>query len=232
MTHNSVRQTVNRAARILRVYSSSITASTEFPWRRQRTTYRIFLAEFLLVRTRSDVVARIFEDVYRRYPTPCSLAEASYESLADALASLGLCKRVPLLIRAARYIVDEFGGEIPSDPDKLICIPGIGPYTASAIAAFAFGIPMVPADVNVLRFLSRLTGLAMEHKTKGSKQLRALLPLFSEDCGGPSPEILLDFTRLICRPRSPLCQGCDLHSLCNYAQAEKSTELHRRHRGS
>jgi len=186
----------------------------ELPWRKYRTPYRIFLAEFLLIRTWTKAVATCFEDVYARFPTPDALATASLETVEDAVASLGLRKRAAYLLRAAQFILDEFDGRIPSDPEQLIRIPGIGPYTAVAISAFAFGGPLVPADVNILRFLSRLTGLPMKQKTKGSKQLRALLPLLSQNSRGPPAEILLDFTRLICKPRGPLCTECPLQEDC------------------
>jgi A/G-specific adenine glycosylase len=98
--------------------------------------------------------------------------------------------------------------------DALLAVPGLGLYTAVAIAAFAYAAPEVPADVNILRFLSRLTGLPMTHPTKGSAELRALLTLLSEAEGGPTPEALLDFTRLVCRPRRPLCEDCPVQAVC------------------
>lgn len=194
---------------------------SDLPWRRNRTPYRVFLAEFLLVRTWTDAVAACFEDIYDRFPTLRHLAASSIKDIDEAIASLGLRKRAPFLMKAARFIIDEFDGEIPPDPKQLIRIPGIGPYTAAAISAFAFGRFLVPADVNILRFLSRLTGLEMVDKTKGSKDLRKLLPLLSEDENGPSAEILLDFARLICRPRKPLCGECPLRTECTFATASE-----------
>jgi A/G-specific adenine glycosylase len=215
---SSQRETIIRAAQRLRK-ETPFWASKELPWRQRRTPYRIFLAELLLVRTRADVVAAIFEDVFGRFPTVDALASAPEADVALALAPLGLRKRVPILIRGAKFVVEEFGGKIPQRLDELVDIPGIGLYTAAAISAFAFGHPQVPADVNVLRFLARLTGLEMEHRTKGSKSLRSLLPLLSEAQGGPQAEILLDFARLICRPRKPRCAECALSATCSFALA-------------
>ncbi len=155
------------------------------PWRNVRTPYRIFLAELLLVRTRSDVVARVFEEIALRYP--------------DVLA------------------LEHHQGRIPEKVEELMKVPGLGLYTAAAVAAFAYGSSEVPADVNILRFLSRLTGLPMKHPTKGSPELRALLPLLSREQGGPEPEKLLDFTRLICHARRPRCGECPLQDDCWYA---------------
>lgn len=204
---------VLEAARLLANLDSF---ETNLPWRQNRTTYRILLAEFLLVRTRTDVVARVFEQIVERYPDLESLATADEGRLEETLRPLGLRKRVPYLIRAAEYLLREHDGQVPEDVDELIKVPGLGMYTAVAISAFAFGSTRVPADVNILRFLSRLTGLPMEHPSKGSHDLMALLPLLSRDSGGPHSEILLDFTRIVCRPRRPRCPPCSVRHLCNY----------------
>lgn len=191
-------------------------AETELPWRKYRTPYRIFLAEMLLVRTRADVVADHFERIASRYPTIEALALADETELREVLRPLGLSKRVPYLIKAARYICENHGGEIPADVENLLKVPGIGAYTAAAILTFAYGQGLVPADVNILRFVSRFTGLEMVHATKGSQELRDLLPLLSEANVGLSAENLLDFTRLICKARKPKCHLCPLSERCSY----------------
>ena len=197
-------------------------AEAELPWRKYRTPYRIFLAEMLLVRTRSDVVADHFEEIIAKYPTIEALASGDENELGEVLRPLGLSKRIPYLIRAARYICDNYNGEIPTCIDDLLKVPGIGTYTATAIVTFAYGQGLVPADVNILRFVSRFTGLKMEHVTKGSKELRELLPFLSEQNVGLSAENLLDFTRLICRARKPKCDSCPLSEQCHYFKAMRS----------
>ncbi len=191
-------------------------AETELPWRKYRTPYRIFLAEMLLVRTRADVVADHFERIVSKYPTIDALASADENELREIVRPLGLSKRVPYLIKAARYIRDHHNGQIPGDLENLLKVPGIGMYTATAILTFAYGQGLVPADVNILRFVSRFTGLAMGHVTKGSPEIRALLPLLSEANVGLSAENLLDFTRLICTARKPKCHTCPLSEHCLY----------------
>src|SRR5207247_1003853 len=118
--------------------------SAEIPWRRFRTPYRVFLAEFLLVRTRADVVTNRFEEIATRYPDLHSLAKAEESDLAATLAPLGLRKRVPFLRRAALYMVEHHGGHIPHTVEELMQVPGLGLYTAVAIAAFAFESGEVP----------------------------------------------------------------------------------------
>lgn len=200
-----------------------IETGEKLPWRQQRTPYRIFLAELLLVRTRSDVVARIYEDVFNQYPDIYTLSAANEDGLEEILHPLGLSKRIPYIIKAAQHICEAHDGQIPVDIDELLKTPGLGLYTASAVATFAYGQSFVPGDVNILRFISRLTGLEMEHKTKGSKKLWELAPNLSEDCTGLSAEKLLDFTRLICRPRNPLCNECPLPKFCAFF-SERETD--------
>jgi len=199
----------------------TVIADINLPWRQLRTPYRIFLAEMLLVRTRADVVIRIYEDVFNYYSNVHKLAEADEDELREVLHPLGLSKRIPYIIEAARHICEVHEGNIPSDIDTLLKVPGLGTYTAAAVATFAYGQALVPGDVNILRFIARLTELDMEHKTKGSKQLRELSTLFSEPCTGLSAEKLLDFARLICRPRNPLCGQCPLTRYCAYFRESK-----------
>lgn len=196
-------------------------ATSNLPWRKWRTPYRVFLAEMLLIRTRADVVGRIYEDVFEKYPTVQVLSQANEDELSELLRPLGLAKRVPYIIRAARHICDMHNGEIPYNIKELLEIPGIGMYTAVAEATFAYGRPLVPTDVNILRFIARLTGLEMEHRTKGSNTLRDLTVFLGETYTQLPAEKLLDFTRLICRPRTPLCEKCPLTIHCEYSQVDK-----------
>lgn len=216
-TDPTVSELVLAAACKLREAAVPFPSTENLPWRRIRTPYRVFLAELLLVRTRSDVVARLFEGIAARYPDVLTLANADQEELAISLEPLGLRKRVPFFPKAARYILEHHEGRIPKKFEELMKVPGLGLYTAAAVAAFAYGSSEVPADVNVLRFLSRLTSLPMKHPTKGPPELRTLLPLLSSDRGGPEPEKLLDFTRLICHARRPRCPECPLRDECLYA---------------
>jgi A/G-specific adenine glycosylase len=215
-SNDSIYPEVIGAGRQLREMQEIYRLPAEIPWRRLRTPYRVFLAEFLLVRTRADVVIDLFEDIVARYPDVRSLATADELELAVVLAPLGLRKRVPLLMKGARYLAEHHNGDIPAHFEELLKVPGLGLYTAAAIAAFAYNSEDVPADVNILRFVARFTGLPMKHVTKGSEELRALLPLLSQSRGGPGIEILLDFSRLICRSRLPQCNDCPLREQCTY----------------
>ena len=190
--------------------------SAELPWRNNKTPYKIFLAEMLLVRTRVDVVARVYPNIFNHYPTIKVLANANEIDLVNLAKPLGLKKRIPYIIGGAKYIVKNHDGIIPQTIKDLLNVPGIGQYTATAIATFAFGNMLVPADVNIFRFLGRFTGLDIGHKTKGSKDLLKLLPFLSQENTKLKAEVLLDFSRLICNPRKPNCNQCPLTTKCTY----------------
>lgn len=220
MESSTYTQDVSLIAKRLRESDPTYWISDDFPWRTNKSPYRVFLAEFLLVRTRADLVRSRYETIATRYPSVQQLSEATEEQLIDVLRPLGLTKRAGYLLQAARYLMKFHGGEIPNTLEALLKIPGMGLYTSTAVMAFAFESIDVPADVNILRFLSRVTGLAMGHPTKGSAQLYQLLPAVSHFEGGPDPETLLDFTRMVCRPRNPKCGICPLSDQCAYSLAQ------------
>lgn len=212
-------ETVREAADAIAYWAGTAHTPERLPWRDDRTPYRIFLAEFLLTRTRADVVARVFGNVVHHYPDITSLARADPAELEPLLQPLGLGKRVRMLLSAVRHIESVYQGEIPSGQAELEAIPGIGPYAAAAIRAFAFGESVVPPDVNVLRFLSRLTGLPMAHPTRGSRELLSLAAELTSASAGPAPEEILDFCRTVCRPRNPRCPSCAIFTWCAWGRA-------------
>jgi A/G-specific adenine glycosylase len=215
---------VREAGDSIAYWASTTRTPEKLPWREKRTAYGIFLAEFLLTRTRSDLVARVFGELLSSYPDIKSLASAAPHELESLLRPLGLVKRVPMLLAAARHIQNVSLGEIPSGQAELEAIPGIGRYAAAAIRAFAFGERIVPPDVNVLRFLSRVTGLPMVHPTRGSRELLSLVSELMSEYSSPTPEEILDFCRTVCRPRSPRCQSCPILNRCAWGQETHHTQ--------
>jgi A/G-specific adenine glycosylase len=210
---DKTRKKIVWAAKRLAKY---IDISLDLPWREERTPYKIFLAEILLVRTRADIVKKVYPSILMRYPNIKDLSNASEAELYNLLKPLGLKKRIPFIINGAKHILENYDGIIPRSLEDLQNIPGIGKYTATAIYAFAFDNLLVPADVNIFRFLARLTGLEIGHKTKGSKELYELLPYLIQEKTNLKPEILIDFSRLICEPRKPKCNLCPLTKKSTY----------------
>lgn len=218
-TPTAYTETVREAAEAIAYWAGTAPRLERLPWREDRTPYRVFLAEFLLARTRADVVARVFCEVLERYPDIHSLADATAGELAALLQPLGLAKRVHKLLEAAGHIRSAHVGEIPSGQAELEAVPGVGQYTAAAVRAFAFGERVVPPDVNILRFVSRLTGLPMVHPTRGSRELLFLASQLTNEHTGPAPEWILDFCRTVCRPRDPRCSTCAILERCERGRA-------------
>ena len=196
--------------------SKSIDINLNYPWRKEKTPYKIFLSEILLIRTRADLVLKIFPYVIERYPSIRDLALAKKEDLEELLKPLGLTDRSSRIIQAASYVQEEFDGVIPYTVNDLQNIPGIGKYTSGAIMNFGFDEKNIPADVNIFRFLSRYSGLDIGHKTKGSPELYELIDFILRMKTNIKAEILIDFTRSTCKPRNPFCLECLINQRCTY----------------
>jgi A/G-specific adenine glycosylase len=156
------------------------------PWRRTRDPYAILVSEIMLQQTQVDRVIPRYERWLERWPTPEALADASPADVIREWQGLGYNRRALNLHRAAR-VVAEHGW-----PDELSELPGVGPYTADALRAFAFGEPVLPRDTNVLRVEERT-----EHR-------------FGPECG----QALMDLGRTICIARVPRCESCPLAERC------------------
>jgi A/G-specific adenine glycosylase len=188
-----------------------------FPWREENDPFHILIAEMMLIRTRADLVVPVYLQFIRQWPRPDDLVCAADEQIAQTLVPLGLPQRIPFFKQAAKHIIENHAGVVPSKRKDLEKIPGVGRYVAEAVLAFAFNQPIVPADVNVLRWISRITGLEMISSSKGSKEIRLLLPRLAP-LGGRQAYKFLDFLREICRPRKPACDECWIQILCHYGR--------------
>ena len=206
---------------LLKLISHHTSETETFPWRKTKDPYHVFLAEMLLVRTRADVVAALFDGILQKYPDIETLALADEKELAELLRPLGLKKRVNLLKRAAQFVAEAYDARFPKTLDLLKKIPGMGEYTARAFRVFAFGIKDIPPDTNIFRLLSRITGIPTDHPTKGSDELVQLVRELSERCNGYSTAAVLDFARTVCRPRNPLCNRCKIKEFCRYFLSNK-----------
>src|SRR2546425_4480392 len=140
-------------ARLLGWYDAN---RRDLPWRRTRDPYRILVAEYLLQRTRIASGTPYYERFLERFPTVRDLAAAPLDAVLAVWEGLGFYGRAGNLHAAARSIVQRHGGEGPRSYDELASLPGIGPYTAGAVASIAFGIPVPAVDGNVVRVVARL----------------------------------------------------------------------------
>jgi len=192
------------------------TAARDLPWRRSRDPWAILLSEVMLQQTRVDVVEPYWTRMLARFPEPRAMAEAPVDDVLSRWSGLGYYRRARNLWLCAREIVDRFDGELPAELEALLSLPGIGPYTAGAVASIAFDRPAPIVDGNVARVLSRFLGLAEDPKSSaGQRRLwseaAALVPA---DRPGRFNQALMELGATICTPRSPACAVCPLDRDC------------------
>jgi A/G-specific adenine glycosylase len=186
------------------------------PWRGSRDPYRIWLSEIMLQQTRIAAVESYYERFLERFPTMEALAAAPLDDVLKAWEGLGYYARARNLHRFAQSIVKEHGGQFPTTAEALQPLPGIGRYTAAALASIAFNQPVAVLDGNVMRVLARLTDFAADITEAGSQQqlwhiAESLLP---SERPGDYNQALMDLGRLLCVPRRPNCEACPLQPQC------------------
>ncbi len=201
------------ARRILAWYTRN---ARRLPWRDISDPYRTWVSEIMLQQTRVEAVIPYFERWMARFPTLTDLASASEQDVLRAWEGLGYYSRARNLHRAARLVVERFGGQLPSDRDALQSLPGIGRYTAGAIASIAFAQDEPALDGNIRRVLARVFDVRVPARSpEGERILWALaaenLP---EGRASAYNQALMDLGSAVCTPRAPACPVCPLNQLC------------------
>ena len=188
---------------------------------RWRTRPRVWVSEIMLQQTTVAAVATYFDRFIRRWPNLRSLASAPLDDVLAQWAGLGYYARARNLHRGARFVADRFDGVMPRRADQLIEIPGIGPYTANAIAAIAFGERVAAIDTNAERVMARF--LAFSQSLPGARaQLSALVAgLVPAGRSGDFAQALMDLGSSICTPENPQCTICPLSSRCRGPQRRR-----------
>ena len=188
----------------------------DLPWRRTQDPYRIWISEIMLQQTRAETVVSYYERFLARYPTVQDLAYAPEEELLKAWEGLGYYYRARSLQKAAKEIVARYGGQLPADLEKLRALPGIGDYTAGAIASIAFGIPAAAVDGNVERVLCRWDAIKDEVGTPTVRRqiaarAQALVP---PDRPGAFANAMMEMGATMCTPKNPKCLLCPVREGC------------------
>jgi A/G-specific adenine glycosylase len=180
------------------------------PARDTRDPWRLLVLEVMSQQTQLPRFAAAIGPFVKTFPTPRALAEASPADALRAWAGLGYNRRALALRAAARDIVMRFGGRVPSTVESLDSLPGVGPYTARAVAAQAFDRPTGPVDVNVSRILQRVSGRKL---SPGDAQ-RLADRLVARRRSRTWVHAMLDLAALVCLPRGPMCSGCPVRAMC------------------
>src|SRR5205823_2577132 len=188
----------------------------DLPWRRTRDPYRILVAEYLLQRTRIASGRPYYERFIARFPTARDLAAASLDDVLAVWEGLGFYGRARNLHAAARAIAERHGAQVPRSYQELLDLPGIGPYTAGAVASIAFGIPVPAVDGNVTRVIARLFRIRADvtEGVTGRRILEIAARLVSPEDPGAFNQAMMELGATICTPTSPACDRCPLETLC------------------
>lgn len=187
------------------------------PWREEPTAYRVWVSEIMLQQTRVEAVKPYFARFMEALPDMKSLAEAEEEQLLKLWEGLGYYSRVRNLGKAAKVVMEEYGGKMPGEISSLLKLPGIGSYTAGAIASIAYGVPAPAVDGNVLRVMSRIFEddrdiLNAAVKKDWETLITRTMP---KDRPGDFNQAMMEIGAMVCVPNgAPKCELCPFHQLC------------------
>ena len=196
------------------------------PFREEATPYRVWVSEIMLQQTRIEAVLPHFAAFMAAFPTVADLANADDEHLLKLWEGLGYYSRAKNLKKAAIEICKTYGGILPADSKKLRALPGIGDYTAGAIASIAYGLPVPAVDGNVLRVFSRLLCYDVDVlSTKGRRELTAAVEaVLPASAPGAFNEAVMELGETVCLPNTmPLCDSCPLAAVCKAHKTGRET---------
>ena len=197
------------------------------PWRGVTDPYAVLVSEYMAQQTRVETVIPYYLRWMEQFPTVQALADAPQEAVLKAWEGLGYYARARNLHKAARAIVAEHAGQIPSSVDELRALPGIGEYTAAAVASLAFGVDEPALDGNLRRVLARVTALEEDAKSpKSMSRLTALArSLLPPGRAGDFNQALMDLSSQVCLPKSPRCPECPLTDFCEAFKTNRQLDF-------
>jgi A/G-specific adenine glycosylase len=207
----SQRQTLRR--RLLAWYAAH---KRDLPWRRSRDPYRVWISEIMLQQTQVATVSDYFDRFIRTFPDIVSLSAANEIDILRQWEGLGYYRRARQLHAAAKKVVEVFGGDIPSEIDKLQQLPGVGRYTAGAIASISFDRRAPILEANTIRLLSRLVAYrGNPHSQMGQRPLwQVAEDILPKQRVSEFNQALMELGSLVCTPNEPKCPSCPLLTVC------------------
>jgi A/G-specific adenine glycosylase len=182
----------------------------KLPWREDRDPYRVWVSEIMLQQTRVAAVLEHYRRFLNKFPTVRKLAAARESSVLAAWSGLGYYRRARMLQAAAKLVVKEYQGKFPRDSEGLRHLPGIGRYTAAAIASIAYDAPVAVVDGNVERVLERMSGKRLSGEQTWNRANHLLEP----DRPGDFNQAMMELGATICLPRQPRCLLCPVSGFC------------------
>jgi A/G-specific adenine glycosylase len=204
------------SARLLDWYARN---KRDLPWRRSTDPYAIWVSEIMLQQTRVAVVVERYRQFMGRFPTLVALALAPEQDVLAMWSGLGYYRRARMLHKAAQFVSTNLGGNLPVKVEELRVLPGIGVYTAAAVASIAHGEPVAVVDGNVERVLCRFAGWGAGSRKGGGTALRRKVDelarkLLDRAHPGDSNQAMMELGATICTPRNPRCDACPLTKDC------------------
>jgi len=218
----------------------AMTNQRSLPWKNEKEPYKIWLSEVILQQTRALQGLPYYLQFTEAYPGIKDMAAAHDEDVFRLWQGLGYYNRCKNMLNTARYISGELNGKFPEKHEELLLLKGVGPYTAAAIASFAYGLPYAVVDGNVYRVLARYFGIDVPFDTNEGKKIFAVLAqeLLDKTDSAAYNQAIMDLGATICTPRNPACDACPLQKNCiaynaNIIEAlpvrSKKTEVRRRY---
>ncbi len=197
------------------------------PWQKDKNVYKIWISEIILQQTRVEQGTPYYTRFINRFPSLNLLAKASLDEVLKLWEGLGYYSRARNLHFTAKYIFNELNGEFPRDYEGLLMLKGIGPYSAAAIAGFAYNLPHPVVDGNVVRFIARLLGIYSDkNASKTHTEIRKLLtPLIEDTSPSAFNQALMDYGSLVCAPKNAKCLECVFQEECYAFNSNKVYQL-------
>ena len=204
-------------------------AARDLPWRKTRNPYRVLVSEFMLQQTQVSRVAEYYPRFLERFPDLETLARARPRAVREAWDGLGYYARARNLHALAKQVAGGGEAELPDDPAELIKLPGIGPYTAGAVASFAYEKPVPAVDTNVARVMGRVFLGDNRQRLSGNRQrliwsLAAALVPKNGKRAWRFNQAIMELGALICVARKPRCPQCPVRPVCRTGKARRTGE--------
>ena len=201
------------------------------PWRAVNAPYAIWVSEIMLQQTRVAVVVDRYKAFMERFPTLADLARASEQDVLALWSGLGYYRRARMLHKAAQFVTDHLGGVFPATSGELRKLPGIGSYTAAAIASIAYNEPVAVVDGNVERVLCRIAGWGEGGRASATALRKKIenraAQLIDTDRPGDFNQAMMELGATLCMPRNPQCKACPVSAHCQTRGEHKTTPRQR-----